>query len=138
MSRDNAEVVRSVYDAWARSEYPGPADLLDDEIEYVNPPGAVQPGIRHGLAAFRGAIEKTLEGWETWQMAPERFEEKGDRVAVVVRYRARGRTSGAEVEGRESALWTVRAGRVVRYEWFHGPGDALRILGLDVREEEER
>jgi ketosteroid isomerase-like protein len=130
MPRDNIEVVRSVYDAWARNELLGPADLLDDEIEYVNPAGAVEPGTRHGLAAFRRAVEKTFEGWETWQMDPERYEAKGDHVAVVVRYRARGRGSGVEVEGRESALWTLRGGKVVRYEWFHAPADALQAVGL--------
>ena len=48
-------------------------------------------------------------------MEPEAFEPAGDNVAVVVRYRARGRESGVEVDGRESALWTLRDGKVVRY-----------------------
>jgi ketosteroid isomerase-like protein len=130
MSEENIEVVRSVYDAWARDEYPGPADLLDEEIEYVNPPEAVEPGTRHGLAAFSEALEKVFEGWESWRIEPERFVPTGDRVAVVVHYRARGRGSGVEVEGRESALWTVRDGNVVRYEWFHKPADALEAAGL--------
>jgi ketosteroid isomerase-like protein len=47
-----------------------------------------------------------------------------------VHYRARGRGSGAEVEGRESALWTLRDGRVVRYEWFHEPTDAFQAIGV--------
>ena len=83
------------------------------DIEYVNPAEAVEPGIRRGRAEFIVAVEKTLEGWETWEMKPERFEAVGDEVAVVLRYRARGRGSGVEVEGRESALWTVRDGKIV-------------------------
>ena len=35
-----------------------------------------------------------------------------------------------EVEGRESALWTVRDGKVTRYAWFHGATDALEAVGL--------
>jgi ketosteroid isomerase-like protein len=54
----------------------------------------------------------------------------GHEVAVVVRYRARGRGSGVEVQGRESALWTLRDGKVVRYAWFHEPADALEVVGL--------
>ena len=46
-----------------------------------------------------------------------------------VHYRARGRGSGAEVEGHESALFTFRDGKVVRYEWFHGETDAFEALG---------
>ena len=129
MSHDNVAVVQSFYAAWARGELPGPPELMDPEIEYANPAGAVEPGVRHGLTAFGQAVEKVFEGWSSWEMEPERFEPAGDRVAVVVRYRARARSSGLEVEGRESALWTVRDGRVVRYEWFHGPGDALESVG---------
>ncbi len=124
MSRENVEVVRDFYDAFARGEFP--VDLIDPEVEYINPVGAVEPGTRQGISAFQRAVEAVLEGWETWQMEPEQFIAMGDQVAVVVRYRARGRTSGIELEGGESARLTLRDRKVVRYEWFHDPGDALR------------
>ena len=130
MSQENVEIVRSVYDAWARDQLPGPARLFDPKIEYVNPPDAVEPGTRHGLAAFSRAVHDMVEGWETWQIEPERFIPAGERVAVVVRYRAHWRTSGVDVESHESALWTLRDGKVVRYEWFNGPNDALEAAGL--------
>ena len=96
----------------------------------MNPPNAVEPGIRHGLAAFSRAVQDVFEGWETWEIEPERFVPAGERVAVVVRYRARWRASGVDVEAHDSALWTVWDGKVVRYEWFHGPNDALEAVGL--------
>ncbi len=65
-----------------------------------------------------------------WQAEPEQFRESGGRVAVVVRYRARGRGSGLEIEGRESALWTVRDGKVVRCAWFSRSAEALEAAGL--------
>ena len=130
MSEENVEIVRSFYRAWARDEVPGPVELMDPEIEYVNPAGAVEPGTRRGLAAFSSAVEKVFEGWESWQMEPEKFTAEGDQVAVVVSYRARGRGSGVEVEGRESALWTLRDGKVWRYAWFHRPEEALEAAGL--------
>ena len=133
MSRENVEVVESFYAAWARGEFPGPNELMDREIEYVNPAAAVEPGTRSGIAAFGRAVEKLFEGWETWEMEPERFTPVGEQVAVVVQYRARGRGSGVEVEGRESALWTIRDGRVARYEWFHDPADALEAANRAVK-----
>ena len=131
MSEENVEIVRRYYAAWSRDEFPGPDELMNPEIEYVNPDGAVEPGTRRGLAAFRLAVEKLFEGWETWQMEPEVFRAVDDQVAVVVRYRGRGRGSGVEVEGRESALWTVRDGKVVRYAWFHEQDEALEAAGLE-------
>jgi hypothetical protein len=93
----------------------------------VNPPEAVEPGTRRGIDDFGDAAQKLLQGWEFWRAEVEQFETRGELVAVVVNYRTRGRGSGIDVEGRESALWTVR-GKVVRYEWFHGPADALETL----------
>jgi ketosteroid isomerase-like protein len=130
MSQENVEVVRSVYEAWTRNDLPGPGHLFDAQIAYVNPPDAVEPGTRHGLAAFSRAVHDTFEGWATWEIELERLIPAGERVAVVVRYRAHWRVSGIDVEAHESALWTVRDGRVVQYEWFHGPDDALEAAGL--------
>ena len=130
MSQENVEIVRSFYDAWARHESPGPIELMDREIEYVNPAGAVEPGTRRGVAAFSRAVGKVFDGWEAWEVELEKFTEVGDQVAVILRYRARGRGSGVEVEGRESALWTLRNGKVLRYAWFHEPADALEAAGL--------
>jgi Ketosteroid isomerase-related protein len=130
MSQENVEIVRSFYDAWARDEFPGPIDLMDREIEYVNPAGAVEPGTQRGVAAFSRAVEMVFDVWETWEMDVEKFTEVGDQVAVMLGYRARGRGSGIEVKGRESALWTLRNGKVVRYAWFHEPADALEAALL--------
>jgi ketosteroid isomerase-like protein len=130
MSQENIAVVQRLYDAWGREEVTGPLDLLDPDIEYVNPVGAIEPGVRRGLPAFTAAIEELFEGWSAWKMEPEQFHDVEDQVAVVVRYEATARTSGVRIEGRESALLSLRAGRIVRYEWFHGPEDALRAAGL--------
>ena len=124
------EVVRRFYAAWSRGDLPGPSELMDPEIEYVNPAGAVEPGTRRGLAEFGRAVGKVFEVLDTWQIEAEQFRAVGDQVAVVTRYRARVHGSGADVEARESALWTLRDGKVVRYAWFHEPADALEAAGL--------
>ena len=118
----NVEIVRGFYEAFARDEFP--TEVIDPDIEYVNPVGAVEEGTRRGLPEFREAVGKVFEGWATWHMEPEEFIAIGNKVAVVVAYRARGRASGVELEGRESARLTLREGKVVRYEWFHDPADA--------------
>ncbi len=128
MTAENIEVVRRVYEAWSRGETPGPAELLDAEIEYVNPAGAIEPGTRRGIAEFTRATQQTFEVWEHWRAEPERIEAVGDHVVAVVRYQARGRGSGIEIEGTESSLWTFRDGKVIRYEWFHRPEDAFEAV----------
>jgi uncharacterized protein len=128
MTAENIEVVRRVYESWSRGDVPGPVELLDPDVEYVNPGGAIEPGTRRGIAEFTGAVGKTLEAWEHWRVEPQRVEAVGDQVVAVVRYQARGRGSGIEIEGTESSLWTLRDGKVIRYEWFHGPEDAFEAV----------
>ena len=130
MSEENVEIVRSFYAAWARDEVPGPVELMDRNIEYVNPAGAVEPGTRRGLAEFSQAVKSMFEPWDTWDIEPEQFRAVGNQVAVVVRYRARVGGSGANVEARESALWTFHNGKVIRYVWFQEPSEALEAAGL--------
>jgi ketosteroid isomerase-like protein len=124
MSQENIEIVRLIYAAWAAGGVPGPVELLDRDIEYVNPGGAIEAGTRHGLAAFTEATQKVFEAWESWQAEPQSLTAVGGQVVAVVRYTARGRSSGLEVKGRESALWTLRDGKVIRYQWFHDADDA--------------
>ena len=124
MTDANAEIVRRFYETWSRGELPGPADCMDPDIEYVNPEGAIEPGTRRGIAEFSAALSKTFEAWEYWRAEPEELREVGDHVVAVLTYRTKGRGSGVEIEGRESALWTLRDGKVIRYEWFHGVDDA--------------
>lgn len=116
--------MRRFYDAWARGEIPGPLELLDPAVEYVNPAGAIEPGTRRGVAAFTAALETVFEAYEYWLTDVESLERIGDQVVAVVGYTLKGRGSGLEIRGRESALWTLREGKVLRYEWFHGVDDA--------------
>lgn len=128
MSQENIEVIRRIYAAWARNELPGPAGTLDPDFEYVNPGGARANRERDADWWPFATPQRRCSGWALWRMESEEFTAVGDQVAVVVGYRPRGRTSGVEVEGRESALWTLRDGKVVRYEWFHQPDEALEAV----------
>ena len=131
MSQENIDLVRRIYGLAAEDGNLSPSfHLLDPEVEYVNPDGAMEPGTRRGLEAFREAVEKVGEAWEFWRMEPEEFKAVGDHVAVAVRYRARGRGSGVEIQGHESALWTVRNGKVIRFQWFLNSEDAFEAAGL--------
>ena len=44
MTHQNVAVVGAIHEALARGESPATLGLLHPDIEYVNPPGAVEPG----------------------------------------------------------------------------------------------
>ena len=52
MSEKNVELVRRIYERWDREE--SVRGLVAEDIEYVNPDYAVEPGTRTG----RGALDR--------------------------------------------------------------------------------
>src|SRR4051794_27543600 len=108
MSQENVEIAETFFAALLREDDHRALDLLDTTVEYVNPDGAIEPGVRRGIEAYAAVIEKVKEGWAFWRMYPERFVPVADQVVVVYRYEAEARSSGVRLDGRESALLTLR------------------------------
>jgi ketosteroid isomerase-like protein len=129
VSATNVDLVRRVYDALLRDDLDAALEFMDEEIEYVNPDYAVEAGRRYGHAGIRANVENMRVSFEHWRFEPEEFVDVGDQVAVVGTFRARGRDSGIEIERRQSRLWTIRDGKVVRYQWFDGPAEAMDRTG---------
>ena len=118
------EVVRSIYRLWGENE--SARDLIDDELEYVNPPYAVEAGTRHE----RGALRAIREVYPNFRVEPERFVDAGENVVVIGV--ARGTSaSGIEAQWRQGYVWTVRDGRAIRFRWFNNPDEAPEAVGLE-------
>ena len=124
MSQENVKIVQAIYEAWSKGE--SPRALLDPDIEYVNPPYAVESGVRHG----RRSLDKIREVYPDFRVEPERFVDAGDHVVLIGL--ARGTSaSGVETKRRQGFVWTVRDGRAIRFRWFNEPSEALRAVGLE-------
>lgn len=130
MSVDNVELVRNIYGVWEREGSPVGSGLLDPEIEWVNPPDAIERGTRQGLDSFGVAAESVSDMFEGLRVEIDEMLDAGDQVVVLATLRGRGRGSGADVERRQGYVWTLRDGRVTRFQWFNSADEALRAAGL--------
>ena len=125
MSQDNVEVVRRIHEGWDREESVG--EFLAEDIEYVNPSYAVEPGTRVGRRAL-GSVRQT---YPDFQIHIDRFIDAGqDEVVVLGRYTASGGASGVPLEGEHGYVWTIRDGVAVRFQWFQSHREALEVVGL--------
>jgi ketosteroid isomerase-like protein len=124
MSQENLELVRSIYRLWAANE--SARDLIDPQLEYVNPSYAVESGVRRS----RDTLSKIREVYPDFRVETERFVDAGDDIAVIGI--ARGTSaSGVEVKWRQGYVWTIRDGIAVRFRWFNDPAEALRAVGVE-------
>jgi ketosteroid isomerase-like protein len=125
MSGENVEVVRSIYRAWEKGE--SARDFIDADVEYVNPPYAVEPGVSRGRAMF-GRIR---DAYEDVSVRPQRFVDAGDHVVVVARISGTSRTAGVPIDREHGYVWTIRDGRAVRFRWFNSGAEAFEAAGLE-------
>jgi ketosteroid isomerase-like protein len=123
MSQENVEVVRAIYEAWGRDA--SARAFISPDIEYVNPPNAVESGTLTG----RSALAKVREVYPDFRVEPERFIDAGDEVVVLGT--ARGTSaSGVTAQWRQGYVWTIRDGKATRLRWFNDPAEALEAVGL--------
>jgi len=124
------ELVRRVYKAWASEEQHAALEFLAEDFEYVNPPYAVHPGTRRGRAGWLAVQANLDDSFESWVHEPGEVIDAGDKVVVMATFRARGRGSSMDLEKFEPHVWTLRGGRIVRFEWFNDRGEAMRAAGI--------
>lgn len=125
MSDENVALIRRIYGAWDQEE--SAREFIAADVEYVNPPYAVEPGTRHGRKSF-SVVRGTYEDFE---IRVEHVIDAGDEVVVVLaRYSGTGRGSGVPVEGEHGYVWTVRDGMAVHFRWFQSHREALEAAGL--------
>ena len=125
MSSANVEVVRSIYAAWQAGT--SARGLMDPDIEYVNPPDAVETGTVRGPASF-GLIR---DAYDEVRVRPERFIEASEEdVVVVATLTAVSHGARIPIEREQGYIWTIRAGRAVRFRWFNTVAEALEAAGV--------
>jgi ketosteroid isomerase-like protein len=125
MSEENVELVRRIYDRWGRKE--SARDFIAEDVEYVNPGYAVEPGTRHGRKSF-AVVRETYADFE---IRVERYIDAGEEDVVVLgHYRGSGQGSGVPVSGEQGYVWTVRDAQAVRFRWFQSHREALEAAGL--------
>lgn len=129
MTDRDIQTVEAVLAAFRRADAEAMLELSDPDAEWVNPDYAIEPGTRRGREEIRRAIESVFEFFET--VEAESMERTPDgRILVVSRVQSRGIGGGPGIEGRTGTLYTVRDGRLVRYEWFRSPEEAREAAGL--------
>lgn len=121
------QTVEVILDRWSRDDNL-PDGLLDPEIEWVNPPDAVESGTRSGRAGWKLAEGNFRDGFSSVRFEIEQIASAGEDVATAVRCHSVARGSGLEVEQVLGFLWTVRDGRLVRFEWSSDPDSLMRRL----------
>lgn len=133
MSRENVEIVRSIYDEWAEGRFGTRMDLFHPDVEYTRTsarPGDVLQGHWYGLEAMLREGADWVQTFEFLRIHAVRFTEVGDSVLVFTRHTGRSKGSGLPTGGEFADVMTLREGRVVRFDQYRERSTALEAVGL--------
>jgi len=132
MSRENVEIVRSIYTAWERGDYSS-AEWAHPEIEYVIADGPI-PGSWTGLTGMAEGWRAYLGVWDEFRTEADEYRElDGERVLVLVHFGGRGKASGLELgqmQAKAASLFHVSGGKVTRLIIYWNRERAFADLGL--------
>jgi ketosteroid isomerase-like protein len=131
MSRENVDVVKSLFAAFANRDLDAAAMVVHSEIEIHpaivgGPEGVVYRGI-NGNRQFWADIDAA---WTEFRIEPEEFRDLGGQVLVLGRAFAHGRGSGIALDQAAAWIATVRERKIVRFQSFSDQREALEAVGL--------
>jgi len=117
MSEQNVTLVRSLYDAFRRRDIEAVVGALDPEVEYVQsdevPWGGHYRG-HAGVVEFFQRLTSTVDS----RVEHERFVDAGDHVVAVGHTQGKVLATGKEFDVPAVHVWTLRNGKVVRFEAY--------------------
>jgi len=108
-------------------------ELLDPDVEWIPITAALEGTSYRGEEEVRGWMEEIKREWEIFETRPRDFRDLGDdRVLILGTWRARGRSSGLELDS-QPASWLIKfeGGKITRMQTFTDRAKALEAAGLD-------
>jgi ketosteroid isomerase-like protein len=126
---ENAEIVRRVYDHWARGDFSVGAEHYDEASVFILRPEFPDAGVYVGPEALSRYMKAFLEPWNRITIACTGLTEYGDTILAEVDQEGTGGRSGARTGFSYFQVWTFRGDTVVRMENIMEREDALAAAG---------
>jgi ketosteroid isomerase-like protein len=134
VSRENVDLTRRLYASWERGDFSPQPDLFDPDVEFFRQGGDLDAaglvGEWRGADETGEAMRDWMHSWDKLRIKGERFHDLGDRVLVLDRHIGVGKRSGVSLDHQMGHVVTLCEGRIVRWEGYWDPSDALRAAGL--------
>jgi ketosteroid isomerase-like protein len=128
----NLTLVQSIYTAWGRGDLSS-ADWAHPEIEFAVEDG-LSPGRWTGRAGMADAMRNLLSAWRNLSVEADEYRElEGERVLVLHRYIASGKTSGLELremQANAAGLFHLSDHKVTKLAIYFDRSSALADAGV--------
>ena len=132
MSKQNVDLVRSVYEAFAAGNIPavlgamGPGIVWNEAENFPYADGNPYVGPE---AVLNGVFARCGGEWDGFAVVLEELLDAGDAVVAFGRYRGAYKATGRSQNTQFAHVWRVAAGKIVRFQQHADTLHVARVTG---------
>lgn len=126
--------LRDAYAAFNRGDIDAAVQLLDPQVEWIEPAEFPGGGAYQGVEEAKRYLAGSRAGAAQVISEPERFIPAGNRIVVFVHARVLPKGSNTWQDVRLADVYTFREGRVTHMRAFANRKEALRWVGIEHSE----
>jgi ketosteroid isomerase-like protein len=130
MSEEQVRIVRAAFEAWNRSDFDALLSLWSEEAEFYPLRAQLEGRPYDGHEGLHRFVAEIADEWSDVRFEIDELRDAGAHVVGSGRFRARGRTSGLDLNVPLGVIGTVRNERIVYARMFSDPAEALEAAGL--------
>jgi uncharacterized protein len=124
---EGVKIVASVYEAFRRGDVKALSVLLDPRVQARQTSLLPWGGAYQGFQGMIRHVTKLMEHLD-WRVDVDEYVEAGDQVVVIGASRGVVRASGKPFDVRLIHVWSLKDGKVVRYESYIDTPRMLQAL----------
>jgi len=132
-STSNARLVSSLYEAFGRGDVPAVLGMFDQNLVWEEAEGSTyadKSPYRGPQAVAEGLFQRLGTEWNGFRVNPQQIIDGGETVVVLGRYAGTYKRTGKPLDSQFAHVWTVRNGRVVKFQQYTDTAQYARVTGL--------
>lgn len=130
MSQANVDLIRGLYEAFARGDGAAVLEAMDPGIvwnEAENFPYADRNPYVGPLAVAEGVFGRIGAEWDQFQAAPGEFLDAGDTVVALGRYTGTYKATGKPISAQFAHVWRVSGSKITAFQQYADTAQAVAV-----------
>lgn len=132
----NVEIVKALYEAFARGDVPSVLAAMDPKIEWYEAEGnPYMPGGKPWVgpdAILNNLFMRIATDWDRFAVHPAAYHDAGDIVVVEARYSGTYKATGKRLNPQVCHVWTVRHGKLAKFQQYVDTAHLQDVMGARV------
>jgi len=132
LTMTNSDIIRGLYDAFAKGDVPGVLAALDPLVNWTEAEGFPYGGTYIGPdAILENVFMKFGTEWGGFSSVPGQFVDDGDNTVVALgTYSGKYLKTGKSMNVPFAHVWTMRDGKIVRFVQYTDTLVMAKAIGL--------